>query len=117
MKQRSAVSLAFELTEVLDAIGGVQLLVHRLQGPDAPEYPQTIASALAGLAMLAARLKVVVTVVRKEVDPATLLATHNAVPGDHDQPDVLLQPWSAEQVADNARQVAQLADRRRRRRR
>lgn len=120
MKQRSAVSLAFELGEILDAVTGVQLLARELQGPggrDDPDYPQTIASALAGLAMVMARLKVVVTAIRNEVDPATILAPHNAVLGDHGQPDVLLRPWSAEQVAENGRQVVQLAERQVRRRR
>ena len=65
MKRRSAVSLAFELGEVHDAIAGVLLIARELQGPgvsDDPEYPQTIASTFAGLAMVVARLKVVVAV-------------------------------------------------------
>lgn len=120
MKQRAALSLAFELAELLDAIAGIQLLAHRLQeagASDDPEFPQTVASTLAGLAMVAVRLKVVVAVVRNEVDPVTILAPHNAVPSDHDQPDVLLPPWSAEQVAKNGTEVAQLAERQTRRHR
>jgi hypothetical protein len=113
MGKRRAVSLAFELAEIHDAIIGVQMLAQRLQEPNAgydAEHAQTVASALAGLAMVSVRLKVVAATIRNEVDPATLLAPHNAVPGDHEHPDVQRRPWSPDQVAANARQVAQLAD-------
>lgn len=120
LKRRHAVSLSFELAEVLDAIAVVQLLAQRLRDPgasDDPDHPQTVDSVLAGLSMVVARLKVVVAATTDEVDPTALLAPHNAVPGDPDRPDVLLQPWSAERVAENARQLAQLAERQSRRHR
>lgn len=113
MKKRRAVSLSFELVEILDAIAGVQLLAHRLQeagADDDPDHPQAVASTLAGLSMVTARLKVVVASIRDEVDPATLLASHNAVPADYDQPDLLLHRWSPERVAEHGRETARLAD-------
>lgn len=119
-KKRRAVSLSFELAEVLDAVAGVQLLAHRLQEPgasDDPEHPQAVASTLAGLSMVAARLKFVVAAIRNQVDPSTLLAPHNAVPAEHDQPDVLLRRWSPEQVDEHAREAARLAGRRAERKR
>lgn len=120
LKRRHAVSLNFELAEVLDAIAGVQLLAQRLReagASDDPEHPQTVDSVLAGLSMVVARLKAVVAAIRDEVDPGTLVAPHNAVPGDDKRPDVSLRGWGPEQVAHHARETAQLADRQARRRR
>ena len=112
MRQRS-VSLAFELSTILEAIDGVPLLARGLQElPGDRQAVRTLAGALAGLAMITTRLKAVVAAVRGDIDPATLLAAHNEVDGVGGQVDVLLRPWSAQQVIRHAEQAATFAPRR-----
>ncbi|MCC6334297.1 MAG: hypothetical protein IT380_09955 [Myxococcales bacterium] len=116
MPQKNAVSLAFELAQLLDAVEGVRLLASPLQGVSGAatdaQVPRVVAGLIAGLSMVVARLQEVLAVVRDERDPFTLLAPHNAVPEDDDHPDLLLHRWSHERIVKGARATLSLVEKR-----
>jgi hypothetical protein len=116
MKRKTAVSLSFELGQILDAVEAARLLAYPLQevpGTELdPQFHRVVAGVVAGLAMVVARLHVVMSVVRDERDPFALLAPHNAVPDDDEHADVLLHSWSAERIVEDARATLSLVEKR-----
>ena len=109
-----AVSLSYELAEILDALCGVRALIEPLQEPVEPrERVQAIASTISVLTMTAIRLRHVVEVVRGDQDPVKILERHNLIPaGFHlECPDVLLKPWKTERVAAHARTTLEMLER------
>ena len=112
---RSAVSLSYELAEILDALHGVKTLLDVLREPvEARERIHTVAATTSMLIMTTARLRQVVSVVRGDTDPVGILERHNAIPsGFHDCPDVLLRPWSVERTVSRAQEELAMAERRR----
>lgn len=108
MRTRDAVSLSFELAEVLDAVEAARVLVWSLQ-EEAGDYPnrrraQVQASSAAVLSLAVCRLRLIRAVLASNADPLMLLAPHNAVREDEpaDVGDIRLVPWGGAEVRKHA---------------
>jgi len=109
MRKREAVSLSYELADLLEAIEGARLHIWNLQetpscGTPNPARVQLEASSAATLALVASRMRLLRRVLAGELDPAIVLSDHNAIAADDsiEDRDLRLLPWSPTEVRQHA---------------
>ncbi len=111
---RRAWSLALELATLAHAIEAVRIVADAAsQPPGLMRDPTATAEILAGsLALTVARLHDIGRVVRGELDPRRLCASHNAVPDKaaNDANDVIFRAWEPKRRATEARRALAQVD-------
>lgn len=110
-------SLSHEFAHLIHAIRGAEELCEELTHDEmSPARKVDLArSVSAVIGLVESRLELLIRVIHQELDPAHFLAPWNRIPGtkmEHEDPDLILEPWSLEEQIDYAQSTLERLHRR-----